>query len=148
MPKSHWFLASNHSILNLIGPCNTPHNTHSYKHPYAPTTLTNELFFFSRIAQKRKISQKCGKINSVFCGFMLVSNEETWLALFALGIEKPQPFTTLNVMGYFSLLFDITMDISHGKFISGQSRHTHHADFRRKRVIYHGKSVTRNCTYC
>ena len=146
MPKSHWFLASNHSILNLIGPCNTPHNTHSYKHPYAPTTLTNELFFFSRIVQKRKISQKCGKINSVFCGFMLVSNEETWLALFALGIEKPQPFTTLNVMGYFSLLFDIIFPMVN---LSRGSPVTHTTPiFRRKRVIYHGKSVPRNCTYC
>ena len=60
---------------------------------------------------------------------MLVSNEETWLALFALGIEKPQLFTTLNVKGGFFLLFDVTMDISHGKFIPGQSRHTRHANF-------------------
>ena len=58
---------------------------------------------------------------------MLVSNEETWLALFALGIENPQLFTTLNVMGGFFLLFDVTMDISHGKFILGQSGH--HANY-------------------
>ena len=71
----------------------------------------------------------CRKVNFIFCGLMLVSNEETWLALFALGIKNPQLFTTLNVMGGFFLLFDVTMDISHGKFISGQSGHTHHANF-------------------
>ena len=60
---------------------------------------------------------------------MLVSNEETWLALFALGIENPQLFTTLNVMGGFFLLFDVTMDIFHGKFTLGQSGHTHHANY-------------------
>ena len=75
---------------------------------------------------------------------MLVSNEETWLALFALGIENPQLFTTLNVMGGFFLLFDVTMDISYGKFISGQSGHTQ----PRQLPIYHGKSVPCNCTYC
>ena len=51
------------------------------------------------------------------------------MALFALGIKNPQLLTTLNVMGDFFLLFDVTMDISHGKFISGQSGHTHHANF-------------------
>ena len=60
---------------------------------------------------------------------MLVLNEETWLALFGLGIQRPQLFTTLNVIGGFFLLFDVTMDISQGKFISGQSRHTHRANF-------------------
>ena len=89
MPKSLVSIASNHSTLNLIGPCNTHHNTHSHKDTYAQTTLTNELSFF-KIAQKSKISQKCRKINSIFCGYMLVSNEVTWLALFTLGIEKPQ----------------------------------------------------------
>ena len=42
---SSWFLASNHSTLTLIGPCNTHHNTHSHKDTHVPTTLTNELFF-------------------------------------------------------------------------------------------------------
>ena len=32
-------------------------------------------------------------------------------------------------MGGFFLLLDVTMDISHGKFISGQSSHAHHANF-------------------
>ena len=128
MPKSLVSIASNHSTLNLIGPCNTHHNTHSHKDTYAQTTLTNELSFF-KIAQKSKISQKCRKINSIFCGYMLVSNEVTWLALFTLGIEKPQLFTTLNVIGGCFPLFDVTMDISHGKFIPGQSRHTQHHNF-------------------
>ena len=55
---------------------------------------------------------------------MLVLNEESWFALFGLGIQRPQLFTTLNVIGGF-----VAMDISQGKFISGQSRHTHHANF-------------------
>ena len=38
-------------------------------------------------------------------------------------------FTTLNVMGGFFLFFDVTMDIFHGKFILGQSGHTHHANY-------------------
>ena len=32
-------------------------------------------------------------------------------------------------MGDFFFLFDVTMDIFHGKFISGKSGHTHHAKF-------------------
>ena len=88
-----------------------------------------QMSYFFKIAQKGKISQKCRKINSIFCGFLLVLNEETWLVLFGLGIERPQLFTALNVMGRFFLLFDVTMDISQGKFISGQSRHTHRANF-------------------
>ena len=34
-------------------------------------------------------------------------------------------------MGGFFLLFDVTMDISHDKFILGKSGHTHHANFPR-----------------
>ena len=64
-----------------------------------------------------------------FLRFLVGASEETWLVLFGLGIERPQLFTALNVMGRFFLLFDVTMDISQGKFISGQSRHTHHANF-------------------
>ena len=60
---------------------------------------------------------------------MLVLNEETWLALFGLGIQRPQLFTTLNVMGGFFLVFWRNFVFSQGKFISGQSRHTHHANF-------------------
>ena len=55
-----------------------------------------QMSYFEKIAQKGKISQKCRKINSIFCGLMLVLNGETWLALFGLDIERPQLFTTLN----------------------------------------------------
>ena len=42
------------------------------------------------------------------------------------------PFlTTLNVVGGFFVLSDVTMDISLGKFISGTSGHTHHVNFLR-----------------
>ena len=42
------------------------------------------------------------------------------------------PFlTTLNVVGGFFVLSDVTMDISRGKFISGKSGHTHHVNFPR-----------------
>ena len=34
-------------------------------------------------------------------------------------------------MGDFFFLFDVTMDIFHGKFISGKSGHTHHANLPR-----------------
>ena len=36
-------------------------------------------------------------------------------------------------MGGFFLLFEVTMDISYGKFISGKSGHTHHANLARKK---------------
>ena len=52
-------------------------------------------------------------------------------ATLALGIENPYQLTTLNVMVGFFLLFDVTMDISHGKFISGKFGHTHHVNFPR-----------------
>ena len=88
-----------------------------------------QMSYFFKIAQRVKLAKKVEKQIRFFCGFMLVLNEETWLALFGLSIERHQLFTTLNVMGGFFLLFDVTMDISQGKFISGQSRHTHHAIF-------------------
>ena len=47
----------------------------------------------------------------------------------ALGIKKPYLFTTLNVMGAFFILFDISMDILHGKFISGKYGDMHHTKF-------------------
>ena len=34
-------------------------------------------------------------------------------------------------MGDFFFLFDVTMDIFHGKFISGKSGHTRHANLPR-----------------
>ena len=66
--------------------------------------------------------------NKIFFGGFMLSNEETWLAL--LPWESKNPcllLTTLNVMAGFFLLFDVTMDIFHGKFISGKPGHTHHA---------------------
>ena len=58
----------------------------------------------------------------------MLSNEETWLALLPWESKnRCLLLTTLNVMAGFFLLFDVTMDISHGKFISGKSGHTHHA---------------------
>ena len=47
MPKSHWFLASTHSTLNLIGPCHRHPNTQSHKASkiYTLRPLTYELFF-------------------------------------------------------------------------------------------------------
>ena len=62
------------------------------------------------------------------------------VASLALGIGKPNLFTTLNVMGGIALLLDVTMDTSQDKFISGSSDHTHHAKFPAiKRVTYHGR---------
>lgn len=52
-------------------------------------------------------------------------------ATLALGIDNPWQFTTLNVIGGSFLLFDVTMDISSGKFTSGKFGHTHHANFPR-----------------
>ena len=81
---------------------------------------------------------------------MLLSNEETWLHDYlSLGVEKPYLFTTLNVMGGFLLLFDVTMDISYGKLISGKLPITRTTPiYRDKRVVYHGKSVPCNRTIC
>lgn len=39
-----------------------------------------------------------------------------------LGIETPQPFTSLDVIGAFFLPFDASMDIFHGKFNLGKVR--------------------------
>ena len=48
-------------------------------------------------------------------------------------------------MDRFFLLFDVTVDISHNKFISGKYRHTHQANLpHSKRIIYLGKSVLCN----
>lgn len=47
----------------------------------------------------------------------------------ALGIEAPQLLARLNVMGGFFLVFDISMDISNGNFISGKADQTHHNNF-------------------
>ena len=45
------------------------------------------------------------------------------VASLALGIGKPNLFTTLNVMSGIALLLDVTMDTSQGKLISGSSDH-------------------------
>ena len=39
--------------------------------------------------------------------------------------------TKFNVISGFFAIFDLTMDISHGKFISGKSGHTHRGNFPR-----------------
>ena len=51
------------------------------------------------------------------------------IGFLALGIEKPYLFTKLNVMGAFFILFDISMHILHGKFISGKYGDMHHTKF-------------------
>ena len=109
MPKSRRFLALNHSTFNLIGSCNTHHNTHSQKIHALRPHMSKSKFYFLWF----NVGVKWGNLIGSVC----------------LGYENPQLFTTLNVMGDFFLLFDVTMDISHGKFISGQSGHTHHANF-------------------
>ena len=53
---------------------------------------------------------------AVYCSFML---EFLWVFLVEFFLGTPQLFTSLNVMGGFCLLFDVSLDISHGKFISG-----------------------------
>ena len=78
---------------------------------------------------------------------MLVSSKETWLALLPWVSQNPSYFTTLNVMGDFFLLFDLTMDIFHGKFILEGLVTSTTPISRSKRVIYHGKSVQCNRTY-
>ena len=42
-----------------------------------------------------------------------------------LGIKTPLQLTTLNVMGASIDLFDVTMDLQHGKFTSGNVGHTY-----------------------
>ena len=87
----------------------------------AQQTNSIDLLFLS-------ITQKKEEKNKIFFGGFMLSNEETWLAL--LPWESKNPcllLTTLNVMAGFFLLFDVTMDIFHGKFISGKPGHTHHA---------------------
>ena len=51
------------------------------------------------------------------------------IGFLALGIEKPYLFTTLNVMGAFLILFDISMGLLHGKFISEKDGDMHHTKF-------------------
>ena len=51
------------------------------------------------------------------------------IGFLALGIKKPYLFTTLNVMGVFLILYDTSMDILHGKFISGNYGDMHHPKF-------------------
>ena len=50
--------------------------------------------------------------------------------LFCLGYWKtPSILTMLNVMGSSFLLFDVTVNISHGKFFLAKSSQTRHANF-------------------
>ena len=53
------------------------------------------------------------------------------LMVVLLGYRKPWLFTKFNVMGGFLALFDVTMDISHGKCTSEKSGHTHRGNFPR-----------------
>ena len=88
----------------------------------SPTNQFNRSLISLNHAKKKKMKNKI-----FFRGFML-SNEETWLALLSWESKnRCLLLTTLNVMAGFFLLFDVTIDISHGKFISGKSGHTHHA---------------------
>ena len=64
----------------------------------------------------------------LFLLFHVSDKQRNLIGSLALGIEKPWLFTTLNVMGNFFLLFDLTMDISHGKFILERSGHKHHTN--------------------
>ena len=50
-----------------------------------------------------------------------------------LWVSKTLAFDQVNVMGGFFALFDVTMDISHGKCISGRSGHTHRGNFPRQK---------------
>ena len=60
----------------------------------------------------------------------------------ALGIQTPKLFTILNVSGSLFLLLHVSVDISHGKFISRKSGHMHHTNF----PGYYGKRVPYNHT--
>ena len=55
-------------------------------------------------------------------------NKDSLPALLPWGIKSPFLFTTLNLMGGVFLPFDVSMDISQGKFISGKSSHKHHTN--------------------
>ena len=81
--------------------------------------------FFTETARK-----KPPKIFHFYCSFMLIwclmRNTDWFLCL---GYGTPQLFTTLNVMSGFFLLFDASMDISHGKFISRESCQKHFTNF-------------------
>ena len=65
----------------------------------------------------------------IFLQFPVSVERRNLIGSLALGIEKPELFTMLNVMGDFFLLFDLTMDIFHGKFILERSGHKHHTNF-------------------
>ena len=58
---------------------------------------------------------------AIFCGFILKKPDGcfAWVS------------KTLAFLGGFFPLFDVTMDISHGKCISGKSGHTHRGNFPR-----------------
>ena len=78
------------------------------------------------------LNLKSALSSSIFlCVFMLESNEESQQALLPWDIETFQLFTSLNVMGSFFLLFDVSVDISHRTFISVKFGHTHHTNFPR-----------------
>ena len=67
----------------------------------------------------------------IFWRFHVVVKGRNLIGSLTMGIEKLKLFIALNVLGGFSVLLDITMDISHGKFISGKSTRTHYANFPR-----------------
>ena len=64
-------------------------------------------------------------------GITAEKKPEKMIGSLAFVIEKPYLFTVLNVISGFFLLFDVTMDISHGKVISEKFGHTDHANFPR-----------------
>ena len=87
------------------------------------TSIFQEIFLL--IARKIPVKK------AFFWRFHVVVKRRNLIGSFTLGIEKPKLFTALNVLGGVFLLFDVTMDISLGKFISEKSSHTHHANFPR-----------------
>ena len=67
--------------------------------------------------------------NEIFWRFHVVVKGRNLIGSLTMGIEKPKLFIALNVLGGFFVLLDVTMDICHGKFISGKSTRTHYANF-------------------
>ena len=133
-------LAKEHGIFSFFNLDLWFHFT-VHLHPIVRLQAKNRAYFFWEISflnlaqqtikltfnssqQRLRNPFKKRKFLAISCS--LVVKWRNLIGSLALGIEKPYPFTTLNVMGGFFLT--LTMDIFHGKFILGKSSHTHHAN--------------------
>ena len=94
-------------------------------YPSVPPTwvLVYQRSHLTKITEvKRNLTQFIGgKFNHNFISIVIGS----WTS----GIKTPFQLTTLNVMGASPDLFDVSMEICHGKFTLGNVGHTHLMQF-------------------